>query len=137
MLSVCVRHRKTCKYSNDPTSKRCPCVKWLVGTLPGRVGRFRTSAKTSSWEQAEGIARQYEGAAAGGKDMEAAMSLPTVKDAVETYLADARGLVDDTVRKLTTIFEKQLNSLAKAQYGIPQDICVEFLSRFRLTTANS
>jgi len=31
--------------------------------------------------------RQYETAAAGGKDMEAAMSLPTVKFAVESYLA--------------------------------------------------
>jgi len=102
MLSVYVRHRITCKYKDDATSKHCICMKWLVGTLPGRKGRFRTSAKTTSWEQAEGIARQYEVAAAGGKDMEAAMALPTVKDAVDAYLADARarGLVDDTVRKL-------------------------------------
>ncbi len=79
MLSVYVRHKTTCKYKDEPTSRHCSCTKWLVGTLPGRKGRFRTSAKTTSWEQAEGIARQYEAAAAGGKDMEAAMSLPTVK----------------------------------------------------------
>jgi integrase/recombinase XerD len=108
--SPSIRHRTTCKYKLDATSKRCTRMKWLVGTLPGRKGRFRTSAKTTSWEQAEGIARQYEVAAGGGKDMEAAMSLPTVKDAVDAYLGDARarGLVDDTVRKLTTTFERQL-----------------------------
>jgi integrase/recombinase XerD len=117
MLSVYVRHRSTCKYKDEPTSRRCSCTKWLVGTLPGRKGRFRTSAKTTSWEQAEGIARQYEAAAAGGQDMEAAMSLPTVKDAVDAYLADARarGLVEDTVRKLTTIFEKQLLSFCEQE----------------------
>jgi hypothetical protein len=90
MLSVYVRHRNTCKYKEDAVSKRCTCIKWLVGTLPGRKGRFRVSAKTTSWELAEGIARQYESAAAGGKDMEAAMSLPTVEDAVDAYLSDAR-----------------------------------------------
>ena len=117
MLSIYVRHKTTCKYKDEPTSRRCSCTKWLVGTLPGRKGRFRTSAKTTSWEQAEGIARQYEAAAAGGKDMEAAMSLPTVKDAVDAYLADARarGLVEDTVRKLTTIFEKQLLSFCEQE----------------------
>jgi integrase/recombinase XerD len=117
MLSVYVRHRTTCKYKLDATSKRCTCMKWLVGSLPGRKGRFRTSAKTTSWEQAEGIARQYEVAASGGKDMEAAMSLPTVKDAVDAYLADARarGLVDDTVRKLTTTFEKQLLTFCEVE----------------------
>jgi hypothetical protein len=52
MLSVYVRHRTTCKYKDDATSKRCTCMKWLVGTLPGRKGRFRASAKTTSWEQA-------------------------------------------------------------------------------------
>ena len=57
MLSVYVRHRTTCKYKLDATGKRCTCMSWLVGTLPGRKGRFHTSAKTTSWEQAEGVAR--------------------------------------------------------------------------------
>jgi hypothetical protein len=78
MLSVYVRHRTSCRYKGDATAKRCTCIKWLVGTLPCRTGRFRTSAKTTSWEQAEHLARQYEASAAGGRDMEAAMALPTV-----------------------------------------------------------
>jgi hypothetical protein len=42
--------------------------------------------------------------------MDAARSLPTVKDAVKDYLGDARahGLAEDTIKKLTTLFEKQL-----------------------------
>src|ERR1700689_2398236 len=106
MLSVFVRHRTKCKYKDDPLSKRCSCAKWLVGTLPGRKGRFRTSARTTSFEQAEALARQYEASAAGGKDMEAAMELPTVTDAVDSYLADAhaRGLAKSTLSKLTYIF---------------------------------
>jgi hypothetical protein len=27
--------------------------RWLAGTLPARKGRFRVSAKTTSWEQVE------------------------------------------------------------------------------------
>lgn len=134
MLSVYVRHRSKCKYKNEPTSRRCSCTKWLVGTLPGRKGRFRVSAKTTSWEQAEGIARQYETAAAGGKDMEAAMSLPTVKKAVEGYLADAkaRGLVADTIKKLTTIFEKQLLAFCeKEQIHFLRDLQTKDLTRWR------
>jgi hypothetical protein len=110
-LSVYVRHRTKCKYKDKPTSRRCSCAKWLVGTLPGRTGRFRVSAKTSSWEQAEGVARQYETAAAGGKDMEATMSVAHGEGCRGRLLgcdARARGLVEDTIRKLTTIFEKQL-----------------------------
>jgi integrase/recombinase XerD len=134
MLSVYVRHRTTCKYKDDATSKRCTCMKWLVGTLPGRKGRFRASAKTTSWEQAEGIARQYEIAAAGGKDMEAAMTLPTVKDAVDSYLADARarGLVDESVRKLSTIFEKQLLTYCEQeQIRFLRDLSTKDLTKWR------
>ena len=117
MLSVYVRHREKCKYKDEPTCRRCTCTKWLVGTLPGRKGRFRVSARTTNWEDAEGIARQYEASAASGKDMEAAMSLPSVETAVAEYLADARarGLAEDTIRKLSTIFKKQLVDFCKEQ----------------------
>jgi len=134
MLSVYVRHRSTCKYKDDATSKRCTCIKWLAGTLPGRTGRFRVSAKTASWEQAEGVARQYETAASGGKDMDAAMSLPTVKDAVKDYLGDARarGLAEDTIKKLTTLFEKQLLAFCeKEEIRFLRDLKTKELTRWR------
>jgi integrase/recombinase XerD len=49
--------------------------------------------------------------------MEAAMSLPTVKDAVDAYLADvrARGLVDDTVRKTHDDLRKAAPDLSRGR----------------------
>ncbi len=58
MLSVYTRHHPDCPKKDDSTYRRCRCPKWLNGTLPGRKGRFRVSAKTKSWEQAELLARK-------------------------------------------------------------------------------
>jgi len=96
--------------------RRCRCAKWIDGTLPGRPGRLRLSAKTRSWEQAELLARKYEHAAMGGEDIKAARTLPTVKEAVEAYLndAEARGLAIATMQKLRQIFQSQLLGFTEA-----------------------
>ena len=60
-----------------------------MGTVPGRPGSLRVSAKTRSWEQAESLARKYEITAEGGDEVKEARTLPTVKEAVKGYLADA------------------------------------------------
>lgn len=80
-----------------------------MGTVPGRPGSLRVSAKTRSWEQAESLARKYEITAAGGDEVKEARTLPTVKEAVKGYLADAeaRGLAPATIQKLEHIFKKQ------------------------------
>jgi hypothetical protein len=82
MLSVYTRHHPDCAKKNDSTYRRCRCPKWLDGTLPGSTGRFRVSAKTKSWEQAELLARKYEQSALGGEDNVKAIKLTTVKEAV-------------------------------------------------------
>lgn len=68
------------------------------------------SAKTTSWEKAELIARKYEHAAMGGEDVKTTRTLPTIKEAVAAYLGDAEacGLADATMQKLRQIFQKQL-----------------------------
>lgn len=95
---------------SDSSYRRCRCPKWIDGSLPGRSGRFRLSAKTKSWEKAEHIAREYERAALGGEDVKPDRKLPTIRDAVNIYLADAdaRGLAPATLQKLRHIFEKQM-----------------------------
>jgi hypothetical protein len=40
-----------------------------MGTVPGRPGSLRVSAKTRSWEQAESLARRYEITAEGGDEI--------------------------------------------------------------------
>jgi len=54
---------------------------------------------TRSWEQAEQISRKYENKAMDGEDIKDVRTLPTVKEAVSGYLADAeaRGLAEPTV----------------------------------------
>jgi integrase/recombinase XerD len=119
MLTVYTRHAPNCPKKDDMSWRRCRCAKWIDGTLPGRPGRLRLSAKTKSWEQAELLARKYEHAAMGGEDIKAARTLPTVKEAVEGYLndAEARGLAIATMQKLRQIFEKQLLDYT-AEHGL-------------------
>lgn len=124
MLSVYTRHHPDCAKKDDSTYRRCRCPKWLDGTLPGRSGRFRTSAKTKSWEQAELLARKYENSALSGEDLRPA-KMPTVKEAVGIFLADAeaRGLAPATLQKLRSIFQVQL-------LGFAEESGVTFLREF-------
>jgi integrase/recombinase XerD len=124
MLSVYTRHHPDCAKKDDSTYRRCRCPKWLDGTLPGRTGRFRTSAKTKSWEQAELLARKYENSALSGEDLKPA-KMPTVKEAVGVFLADAeaRGLAPATLQKLRGIFQVQL-------VGFAEESGVTFLREF-------
>jgi integrase/recombinase XerD len=124
MLSVYTRHHPDCAKKDDSTYRRCRCPKWLDGTLPGRTGRFRTSAKTKSWEQAELLARKYENSALSGEDLKPA-KMPTVKEAVGIFLADAeaRGLAPATLQKLRGIFHVQL-------VGFAEESGVTFLREF-------
>jgi integrase len=117
MLSVYTRHNPDCPKKDDSNWRRCRCPKWIDGTLPGREGRFRLSAKTKSWEQAELFARKYERSAVEGDDVQKAKQLPTVKEAVAAYLADAeaRALAPATLQKLRHIFEVQLEGFADEQ----------------------
>jgi hypothetical protein len=98
MLTVYTRHHPDCPKKDDSTYRRCRCPKWLDGTLPGRKGRFRVSAKTKSWEQAELLARKYEHTAIQGEEIKPA-KMPTVKEAVKVFLGDAeaRGLASATL----------------------------------------
>jgi integrase/recombinase XerD len=68
--------------------------------------------------------------------MEAAMSLPTVKKAVEAYLADAvgRNVSEATLEKLTTIFEKQFLPWTVAKgFEYIDEVELDALLNFRST----
>ncbi|MFC5861849.1 site-specific integrase [Acidicapsa dinghuensis] len=124
MLSVYTRHHPDCAKKDDSTYRRCRCPKWLDGTLPGRSGRFRVSAKTKSWEKAELVARKYENSALSGEELKPA-KMPTVKEAVGVFLGDAeaRGLAPATLQKLRGIFQVQL-------VGFAEESGVTFLREF-------
>jgi hypothetical protein len=69
MLSVYARHSPQCAKKDDPFYRCCRCAKWINGRLPGHPERFRVSAKTRSWEQAELVARKFEHKSLSGEDV--------------------------------------------------------------------
>ena len=110
-----------------------------MGTVPGRPGSLRVSAKTRSWEQAESLARKYEITAEGGDEIKEARTLPTVKEAVKGYLADAeaRGLAPATIQKLEHIFKKQLLAFSEQHRIIfLRDVNVRNMTEWRSTWAD-
>lgn len=61
MLSVYTRHCSSCP-RNNIHYRRCPCPKWIQGTLEQRH-YFRVSVKTRNWRAAERKAHEMEKAA--------------------------------------------------------------------------
>ena len=121
---------------NNTTRRRCRCWKWILGTVPGRLGSMRASAKTRTWEQAESLARKYEIADVGGDKVKGARSLPTLKGPVNGYLADAeaRDLAPVTIQKLQDIFKKQLLAFAEQQWIVfLRDVNVRNMTEWRST----
>jgi integrase/recombinase XerD len=136
MLTVYTRHTSKCPKKDNPGWRRCRCWKWIMGTVPGRPGSLRVSAKTRSWEQAESLARKYEITAEGGDEVKEARTLPTVKEAVKGYLADAeaRGLAPATIQKLEHIFKKQLLAFSEQHRIIfLRDVNVRNMTEWRST----
>ena len=136
MLFVFARHKSGCPQAANASSKKCYCPKYIDGTLPGRTGRFRVSAKTKSWEQAEILARKYERTALLGEEVQAAKALPTVKEAVSSYMGDAkaRGLAPATIQKLSHIFESQFLSYCdQADLKFIRDVNAQHLTNWRST----
>lgn len=139
MLTVYTRHSAKCPKKDQPTWRRCRCWKWIAGTIPGRPGSMRISAKTRSWEQAESLARKYEIAAVGGDEVQEGRSLPTIKEAVHAYLADAvvRGLAPASIQKLEHIFKKQLLGFAEQHRIIfLRDVNVRNMTEWRSSWAD-
>jgi integrase/recombinase XerD len=136
MLFVFARHKPGCPHASNASSKKCACPKYIDGTLPGQSGRFRISAKTKSWEQAELLARKYERSALAGEDVKIAKTLPTVKEAVAAYIGDARarGLAVATTQKLSHIFESQLLGFcAEREITFLHDLNARNLTEWRST----
>jgi integrase/recombinase XerD len=97
VLSVYTRHYPPCP-KTDIHYRRCRCPKWIRGLLENS-GEVRVSARTRSWQQAEGKARVMEQAAAGRI---------TVERAVDAYMDDeGRNLSRATVKQRQAFLERR------------------------------
>jgi hypothetical protein len=85
---------------SDIHYRRCRCPKWIRGVLEN-TGAVRLSARTRSWQEAEGKARVMEQAEAGRI---------TIERSVDAYIKDdeGRNLSRATVKQREAFFERQL-----------------------------
>jgi len=109
MLTVYRRHRPECnaygKSRNARGSRSCRtrCPLWVQGSLRGEY--VRRSLNLNSWEAASDLVRSWE---ASGHIGVVRAEIPTVREAVEKYLADGRGrnLSAESVKKLQDAVER-------------------------------
>src|SRR5438874_2268769 len=90
MLTIFRRHLKTCP-NTSRKDRRCRCPLHVEGTLAGEP--VRKALDLTSWEAAQTFVREWE---ATGRITRA---IPSVADAIEKFLADARArlLGEETV----------------------------------------
>ncbi len=130
-VSVYARHSASCGKKDHPYWRRCRCPKWLYINEDGK--RAQRSAKTRSWDRADetrrALERELELMAlqkqAGNDQLRQPATLArlevtegpiTLAIAVQRFLAAKKkeNLAEATIYKLTTIFEKQMLSWARA-----------------------
>jgi integrase len=120
MLTVFRRHTRDCPFygksrharGSRTCANRCPL--WVQGTLAGE--RVRKALNLTAWEAASDLVRAWESA---GEIGAVRQQIPTLHEAVEKYIADARGrnLADE--------------SLKRVQYAVEHLFLTEFCGRHR------
>lgn len=108
MLTVYTRHLKSCEHRNDSRWRRCHCPKWIRGLLLNGE-KIRRTAQTTSWENAEKLARKLEADVDPEREKIEARREFTLREAVETFMGDqkARGLGKETQKKYRGFLERQ------------------------------
>lgn len=113
MLTVYRRHLEDCAHhAKGRRWKRCDCPIWVQGTLAGES--IRRSLDLTSWEAAAERVRGWE---ASGSIGVVKTEIPTIREAVAKYLADAeaRKLAPESIKKLRHTTEKLLLSYCTAE----------------------
>lgn len=134
MLTVYRRHLKACPYRSRK-HRRCKCPLWVSGTLAGES--VKKSLDLASWEAAQDKVRGWE---SRSRIENASDTRITVRDAVQNFLADAqaRHLKPGSIRRLRTIFDRQLLPFLESR-GLHylSQISVDELRQFRANLRNS
>src|ERR1700730_244905 len=100
LITIFVRHSRSCKYAGDEFCKRCNCRKHLRWSQGGK--QHRRKAGSRSWAGAEEAKRILEDQSAGRKPEPPAAGL-LLSQAIETFDANkaAQG-VNSRVRAMYT-----------------------------------
>jgi integrase/recombinase XerD len=128
MLTIFRRHKRTCEHRPEGRKyRRCRCPISVEGLLGSKL--VRKALKTSDWERAQNIVREWEveGRTVGqGEPVR-------IADAAEKFLSDARArnLAEQTVYKYDLLFRQLKDFARRGGYDLLHDLDVDALSRFR------
>jgi integrase len=137
VLTLYRRHTSDCPFYGKPRhargSRNCKehCPIWVQGSLRGEY--IRRALNLTSWEAASDLILKWD---ASGTIGEVKPEVPTVREAVDKFFADAlaRKLSSSTIQKQKNVLEKRLLAWCeKHGYRLLKSLDVDAMRRFRAT----
>jgi integrase/recombinase XerD len=135
MLNLYRRHQPPCRYASR-RYRNCTCPIWVQGSLRGEY--LRRALDLRSWSAATDLVRDWE--AAGEIGVVKKPDLPTISEAVDLFLADARAqqLSGETIRKYENLLKRRFLPWCESKgYRYLKQLGVEQMRQFRATWSDS
>lgn len=135
MLNLYRRHQPPCRYASR-RYRNCNCPIWVQGSLRGEY--LRRALDLRSWSAATDLVRDWE--AAGEIGVVKKPDLPTISEAVDLFLADARAqqLSGETIRKYENLLKRRFLPWCESKgYRYLKQLGVEQMRQFRATWRDS
>jgi integrase len=133
MLTLYRRHIKRCRHRAEGRKyRRCHCTIWVDGFIGGE--EIRQSLKTSNWEKAQEIVRDWEAEQSKPAEPEPI----SIAQAWEEFLADAkaRNLREPTVYKYELLSRQMANFATDTGIRFLRELDLPMLRKFRATWPN-
>ncbi len=128
VLTIFRRHLKACPQSSRHY-RRCQCPIHVEGSLRGE--KVRKALDLTSWEAASDLINAWN---ASGQIGVVIQEIPTVKEAIEKFVADAqaRNLKPESVKKIKDVIERRLKKYCDDQgYRVLRQLDVDVVREFR------
>jgi site-specific recombinase XerD len=111
VLQIYRRHRHPCRYTSR-RFRNCKCPIWVQGSLGGEY--VRRSLDLRAWEAATDLVRGWESSGTVGQRR---VQAPTIAEAVEKFLADAkaRNLRPATLKKYRRLLEGEFLTFCQSR----------------------
>lgn len=135
MLNLYRRHQPPCRYASR-RYRNCTCPIWVQGSLRGEY--IRRALDLRSWSAATDLVRDWE--ATGEIGMVKKPDIPTISEALERFLADAKAqrLSGETLRKYDNLLNKRFLPWCESKgYRYLKQLGVEEMRQFRATWTDS
>lgn len=135
MLTIYRRHQAPCRFTSR-RYRNCSCPIWVQGSLRGEY--IRRSLDLRSWTAATDLVRDWESAGEIGAVKKP--EVPTIVEAVEKFLADAKAqkLSAETIRKYDNLLNRRFLPWCESKgFRHLKQLGVEEIRQFRATSTDS